>query len=67
MVGVVDQAGKVTDREVTLGVMTRVAAQITSGLTPGEVVVIGTKVAPRPDAPKTGGAMTTGQNQGGPR
>ena len=67
MVSVVDRDGHVTDREVHLGVMTRVAAQITSGLTPGEVVVIGTKVAPKPDAPKAGGAMTTGQIQGGPR
>jgi macrolide-specific efflux system membrane fusion protein len=67
MVGVVDQDGHVTEREVGVGVMTRVAAQITSGLAPGEVVVIGTKVAPKSDAPKPGGAMTAGQNQGGPR
>jgi membrane fusion protein, macrolide-specific efflux system len=67
LVSVVDQDGHVTEREVQVGVMTRVAAQITSGLSPGEVVVIGTKVAPKSDAPKPGSAMTTGQNQGGPR
>ena len=58
--------GKVADREVKVGVMNRVSAQILSGLEPGEKVVIGTKApaAARkaqtgssltPSAPKTGG------------
>ncbi|MNC94328.1 macrolide transporter subunit MacA [compost metagenome] len=34
--------GKVADREVRVGVMNRVSAQILSGLEPGEQVVIGT-------------------------
>src|SRR5450830_1331012 len=67
LVSVVAQNGDITEREVQVGVMTRVAAEITSGLTPGETVVIGTKTAPKPDtatATATGGAMTAGQNQG---
>jgi hypothetical protein len=44
--------------------MTRVSAEIIKGLTPGETVVIGTKAAPKPDAPATASAMTAGQNQG---
>lgn len=39
--------------------MVGVAGQITSGLSPGEIVVIGTKVAPKSDAPKPGGAIST--------
>jgi macrolide-specific efflux system membrane fusion protein len=42
--GVVDADGKVVEREVKVGVMNRVSAQILSGLEPGETVVIGTKV-----------------------
>ena len=44
---VVGADGKAADREVKVGVMNRVSAQIVSGLEPGEKVVIGTK-APRP-------------------
>ena len=43
MVSVVDAAGKVTEREVKVGVMNRVFAQIVSGLEPDEKVVIGSK------------------------
>jgi macrolide-specific efflux system membrane fusion protein len=43
MVTVVGPDGKRTEREVRVGVMTRVSAQILSGLEPGEIVVIGTK------------------------
>lgn len=65
LVSVVDKNGDITEREVQVGVMTRVAAEISSGLTPGETVVIGTQTAPKPDtASATGGAMTAGQNQG---
>jgi len=43
LVSVVGADGKVADREVKVGVMNRVSAQILSGLEPGEKVVIGTK------------------------
>ena len=51
---VVGASGKVEEREVKVGVMNRVSAQIVSGLEPGEKVVIGTKspatAAPAPAA-----------------
>lgn len=50
MLSVVGADGKVTEREVKVGVMNRVSAQILSGLEPGETVVIGTK-APTAAAP----------------
>jgi macrolide-specific efflux system membrane fusion protein len=43
-VSVVGADGKATEREVKVGVMNRVSAQILSGLEPGEKVVIGTRV-----------------------
>jgi macrolide-specific efflux system membrane fusion protein len=43
MVGVVDAGGDIVEREVKVGVVNRVSAQILSGLEPGEKVVIGTK------------------------
>ena len=43
LVSVVGADGKVADREVRVGVMNRVSAQIIEGLEPGEKVVIGTK------------------------
>jgi len=66
LVSVVDAAGEVADREVKVGVMNRVSAQILSGLEPGEKVVIGTRTsAPAarvqtgsslvPSAPRVGG------------
>jgi macrolide-specific efflux system membrane fusion protein len=66
MVSVVDAAGKVTDREVKVGVTNRVSAQILSGLEPGEKVVIGTK-APAAAAPAPGGSalVPTGPRGGG--
>ena len=42
-VSVIGADGEVTDRDVKVGVMNRVFAQIVSGLDPGETVVIGTK------------------------
>ena len=45
LVSVVDADGKATEREVKVGVMNRVSAQIVSGLEPGEKVVIGSKAA----------------------
>ena len=57
LVSVVGADGKVTDREVKVGVMNRVSAQIVSGLEPGEKVVIGTR-APSAAAPaKTGSPL----------
>lgn len=65
LVAVVGADGKVADREVRVGVMNRVSAQILSGLEPGEKVVIGARApaaakkapASSPLAPKspTGG------------
>ena len=49
LVSVVDAAGNVADREVKVGVMNRVSAQILAGLEPGEKVVIGTRT-PNPAA-----------------
>ena len=68
-VSVVDASGKVTEREVSIGVMNRISVQILTGLEPGESVVIGSKLpaasasaAPTqtgsalvPNAPRTGG------------
>lgn len=65
LVSVLGPDGKLVEREVRVGVMTRVAAQIVSGLAVGETVVIGTKAALRPEAANLGGAMNAGQNQGG--
>jgi macrolide-specific efflux system membrane fusion protein len=57
LVSVVDAAGKVADREVKVGVMNRVSAQIVAGLEPGEKVVIGTRT-PVPAAPtQTGSSL----------
>lgn len=67
LVGVLDKNGMVTERQVRVGVMTRVAAEIVGGLSPGETVVIGTKAAPRPDTPGGAGPMAVGQPQGGRR
>ena len=55
LVSVVDAAGKVADREVKVGVMNRVSAQIVAGLEPGEKVVIGTKT-PAAAAPAQAGS-----------
>jgi macrolide-specific efflux system membrane fusion protein len=57
LVSVVDTAGRVADREVKVGVMNRVSAQIVAGLEPGEKVVIGNK-APAAAAPaQTGSSL----------
>ncbi|HEX5612712.1 MAG TPA: efflux RND transporter periplasmic adaptor subunit [Burkholderiales bacterium] len=61
LLSVVGADGNVTDREVKVGVMNRVSAQILSGLEPGENVVIGSKTpaAAAAVAPaKTGSALT---------
>ena len=59
LVSVVGADGKATDREVTVGATNRIFAEITSGLEPGEKVVIGTatpKASPVPRA--SAGALT---------
>jgi macrolide-specific efflux system membrane fusion protein len=55
LVSVVGADGKVTDREVNVGVMNRVSAQIVAGLEPGEKVVIGYR-APAAAAPTKAGS-----------
>ena len=65
---VVDADGKVADREVKVGVMNRVSAQILSGLEPGEKVVIGTKAPAAAAAqPQTGSALVPNAAKGGGR
>jgi membrane fusion protein, macrolide-specific efflux system len=67
LVSVVGADGKVADREVKVGVMNRVSAQIVSGVEPGEKVVIGTK-APAAAAPaQTGSALVPNAAKGGGR
>ncbi len=67
LVSVMADDGKVTDREVKVGVMNRVSAQIVSGLEPGERVVIGSRAA-APAAPaKAGGALVPSATKGGGR
>jgi macrolide-specific efflux system membrane fusion protein len=56
MVTVVDDKGATSDREVQVGVMNRVSAQIVSGLEAGEKVVVGTRGAA--DAPKAQAAKS---------
>lgn len=67
VVKVVDENNKITERKVQVGVMTRVAAQILSGLEPGEKVVVGRKAPAKPAAAKSGGAMDANRGQGGRR
>ncbi len=58
-VTVIDANGHTSERQVEVGVMTRVAAEIVKGLAEGERVVIGSKQAARPAAPKSGGPIAT--------
>ena len=68
LVSVVDANGKVADREVKVGVMNRVSAQILSGLEPGEKVVIGAKILAPPVArAQTGSSLVPGATKGGGR
>jgi len=55
LVSVVAADGNISEREVKVGVVNRVSAQILSGLEPGEKVVIGAK-APTAAAPTPGGS-----------
>jgi len=65
LVSVVDADGKVKDREVKVGVMNRVSAQIISGLEPGEKVVIGTKATAAATPAQTGSALAPNSARGG--
>lgn len=57
-VTVIGSDDKAVEREVKVGVMNRVAAQITAGLEPGEKVVVGTKTPAAPARANAGGALT---------
>jgi macrolide-specific efflux system membrane fusion protein len=67
LVSVVDADGKVADREVKVGVMNRVSAQIISGLEPGETVVIGTKAPAAATPAQTGSALAPNAARSGGR
>ena len=67
LVSVVDADGKTTEREVKVGVMNRVSAQIVSGLEPGEKVVIGTKATAPAARAQTGSSLTPNAGPGGGR
>jgi len=60
LVSVVDAKGDVTDREVRVGVMNRVSAEIVSGLKAGEKVVIGTRTAEAKKASAAKSALVPG-------
>ncbi len=53
LVSVVAEDGTVTNREVQVGVMNRVSAQILAGLEPGERVAIGSRPGSAPARPAT--------------
>ena len=63
---VVDADGKAADREVKVGVLNRVSAQIVSGLEPGEKVVIGNRASAAVRA-KAGSALVPSAAKGGGR
>jgi membrane fusion protein, macrolide-specific efflux system len=65
LVIVVAGNGKVADREVKVGVMNRVSAQIVSGLAPGEKIVIGTKNPAAAASTQTGSALAPTAVKGG--
>jgi len=64
---VVDADGETTEREVKVGVMNRVSAQILSGLEPGEKVVIGTKAPAVAAKAQTGSSLVPKATRGGGR
>jgi macrolide-specific efflux system membrane fusion protein len=66
LVSVIGSDGKAMEREVKVGVMNRVSAQILSGLEPGEKVVVGSKASAAPARAPTGGSLTpSAGGQGG--
>lgn len=56
-VSVIGSDGKATEREVKVGVMNRVSAQITAGLEPGDKVVVGTKAPAASARAETSGSL----------
>ncbi len=62
-----DASGKVTEREVKVGVMNRVSAQIVSGLEPDEKVVIGSKAKAPAAQAQTGSALVPSAGRTGGR
>jgi macrolide-specific efflux system membrane fusion protein len=70
MLSVVGKDGKIEEREVKIGAMNRISAEIVSGLEPGETVVIGTRTAVAKAAPATkqpGSALVPSAGKGGGR
>jgi len=67
LVSVVGADGKIAEREVKVGVMNRVSAQILSGLEPGERVVIGTKAPAAVARAPSGSALVPTAGPGGGR
>jgi macrolide-specific efflux system membrane fusion protein len=65
LVSVVAADGGVADREVKVGVMNRVSAQITEGLEPGEKVVIGARTAAAAKAPASSALAPKAPKGGG--
>jgi membrane fusion protein, macrolide-specific efflux system len=67
LVSVVNANGKVADREVKVGVMNRVSAQIIAGLEPGERVVIGTRTPAPAARAQTGSSLVPSAAKAGTR
>ena len=67
LLSVVGADDEVADREVKVGVMNRVSAQILSGLEPGERVVIGTKAPAVAAKAQTGSSLVPNAPKGGGR
>ena len=65
LVSVVGADGEVSDREVRVGVMNRVSAEIVSGLEAGEKVVVGTRTGEAKKAPAAKSALVPGGGTGG--
>ena len=57
LVNVIGGEGKTAEREIKVGVMNRVMAQVTAGLEPGEKVVIGVKATAAPARSQTGASI----------
>jgi len=67
LVSVVGADGEVTEREVKVGVVNRVSAQILSGIEPGEKVVIGTKAPTATAKAQSGSALVPNAQKGAGR
>jgi macrolide-specific efflux system membrane fusion protein len=67
LVSVVGADGQLDDREVKVGVMNRVSAQIVSGLEPGEKVVIGARAPAAAAKAQSGSALVPNAGKGGGR